>query len=247
MIVANMATYPPRRESMIRAARAIAPQVDRLTIVLNQYEAVPAELSELSNIVPVLPEQDRKDLAKFAPATEGAETVVLVDDDLVYPADYVAETQTRIAALPDRDVIAGYHGTIYLKPGPSLDPKWLLRWLRWKPGHAGRYKAMHNYWEAMARPRIVTQVGTGTAFLPGHLMPTFDDMAGSEFRVDIRLARLAQERGIPVVCLPRAAGWLGQVDFDETIYDSFTRTLPPDVAEEILQFAFDTKQAGDWL
>ena len=37
MIVANLATYPPRTSNLLQAITAIAPQVDRLNVVLTQY------------------------------------------------------------------------------------------------------------------------------------------------------------------------------------------------------------------
>jgi len=64
MITANLATYPPRREALEKVVAAISPQVDRLNVVLNEYDAVPAELQKYPNVVPLIPETDLKMLKR---------------------------------------------------------------------------------------------------------------------------------------------------------------------------------------
>jgi hypothetical protein len=86
VIVANLATYPARLHRLPAIVAALAPQVDLLNIVLNEYAQIPAELPSLSNVRPLLPDVDYKDVGKFYPTTHTDDMVFLVDDDLMCPA-----------------------------------------------------------------------------------------------------------------------------------------------------------------
>ena len=124
MIVANLATYPPRRRNLMRVVADIAPQVDRLNVILNQYDRVPEALSAFGNVVPLIPGEDTKDTGKFYPDVSGAQWVFMVDDDILYPADFIART-LRLARETGIDrFCAGYHGSLYLR---RPKPKYLLR------------------------------------------------------------------------------------------------------------------------
>ena len=61
--------------------------------------------------------------------------------------------------------------------------------------------------------------------------------------VDVRLARWCFDKGIDLVCLPRAAGWLTEERFDERIYD-FTRGNPERVVREVATYAFRNPRRG---
>ena len=67
MIIANLATYPPRRENLLPVVQAIAPQVDQLNVVLNQYDAELPELVDIPNVKQIIPHEDTKDVGKFYP------------------------------------------------------------------------------------------------------------------------------------------------------------------------------------
>ena len=243
MIVAQMASYPPRAASMLRAVAALAPQVDRLTLVLNEYAAPPPELAGFANVVPVLPERNLMDLGKFLPDPGGAEWVFLVDDDMIYPADYVAASLARMDALAGDRVVGGYHATIYRRPGPSFRPATTWRWLSggFDPR---RDRELIGFWKEAARARKVSQIGTGTAVVPARLMPPFAFMEGSERAVDIRFARWCHGEGITLAALPRPTRWLGETAHEESIYAAFTRSMPERKRAEIAAFAFAIEDPG---
>lgn len=94
----------------------ISPQVDRLNVVLNQYQTVPVELARYPNVVPVIPEDDLKDTGKFYPDVREAKYVMLIDDDIFYPPDYVSKTVSRFETLPLQKCMGGYHGSLYFRP-----------------------------------------------------------------------------------------------------------------------------------
>lgn len=244
MIIANLATYPPRRESLENVVATISPQVDRLNIVLNQYDAVPVELERFPNVVPVIPKEDLKDVGKFQPDARDADYVFLIDDDIAYPPDYVAGSIRRLEAVGLENCMGGYHGSLYLR----LRLRQLLR----SPGLLFTYKkqiadfrsAGFGFFNALNEATVVDQIGTGTAILRGKDMPTFEYMRTSQRFVDVRLARWCFERGITPVCLPRSRDWIRVIDVDESIYNSFTTRHPSHVNAEILVYAYKVKFRG---
>ena len=244
MIVANLATYPPRRENLENVVATISPQVDRLNIVLNQYDAVPPELGRYPNVFACIPDEDLKDVGKFQPDVRDAEYVFLIDDDIVYPPDYVAGSIQHLEALGLGNCMGGYHGSLYVKP--SL--RQLLRspelLLTYKNRVADFRSYGFGFFNALNEATVVDQIGTGTAILRGKDMPTFEYMRTSQRFVDVRLARWCFERGITPVCLPRVAHWLGALSNEESIYGSFTTSHPAHVNAEILYYAFKVKFRG---
>src|SRR5215813_913034 len=113
MIVANMATYPPRASYLPLVASRIAPQVSRLNLVLNGFEEVPSALSSIPNLVPILPDRDYKDLGKFVGLADPEDIVILCDDDIVYPDNYVDIMSRHLELFGDMEAIVGIHGIIY--------------------------------------------------------------------------------------------------------------------------------------
>src|SRR6056297_1875239 len=227
MIVANLATYPPRRSNLLPVVEAIAGQVDRLNVVLNQYDGPLAEFERFETVRQILPETDTKDVGKFYPDVTGADLVLMIDDDLVYPPDYVARTRAAFEALGEGRYLGGYHASLYDRPGFTLWPPGLLRWARYSDGRIADHRKPFRFYEALDRPVIVDQVATNAAILRAADMPPYAYMKDSAKFVDVRLARWCHENGIRPAALPKPAGWLGQVRFEESIFHDFTRRNPP--------------------
>lgn len=243
MIIANLATYPPRRALLDKVVSAISPQVDRLNIVLNQYNEVPRELLNYGNVVPHIPDEDLKDVGKFFPDTRRARLVFLLDDDIMYPPDYVEESIKRLDVINMPNCMGGYHASLYTKPGISYILKHPRLWLGWR-NRIADFRLPFNFNAALERATIVDQIGSGTAILRGEHMPPYGFMAGSQKFVDVRLARWCCERGITPICLPRKDKWLGQHEVEEAIYTNFTTQHPKHVSAEIMAFAFKGAQRG---
>ena len=245
MIVANLATYPARRDGLKAVIEAIAPQVDRLNLVLNQYEAPLPEFEGIANLNQIVPEEDTKDAGKFYPETTGADWVFLIDDDILYPADFVAKSIAAMRALPEGRWLGGYHASIYYRPRFSLSPKRLIGYLRYRRDRIADYRRPLRFYEALSQPVAVDQVATNAAVIAGADLPPYAYMRDSQKFVDVRLSRWCFEQGIRPVALPRQAGWLGEMRYEETIFHGFTRQNPPHVAEEIWSYAFKRPGLGD--
>lgn len=241
-IIANMATYPPRRASMIAAARTIAPQVTTLNIVLNEYSEKTEELKSVSNITQHLPPYDTKDTGKFLPDIDDADYVLLVDDDIDFPDDLV---ECMLAEQRDKGInsVIGYHGTIYRRPRFSRKPRKLLRWLRFRAERdILQYRKVLAFSQELEETTHVDQLGTGVVLLPARYYPAFDFMRDSAFFVDVRFAKWCFNKRLIQYAAKRPADWLKSIDHDDTIYQNFTLQSPLCVRREIMSYAF--KQPG---
>lgn len=246
MICANLATYPPRRSNLLRVVKSVSPQVDRLNVVLNQFSSPLRELQRFENVRQIIPDEDTKDAGKFYPDVSGADFVLLIDDDLIFPEDFVAQSVASLKALGP-GYMGGYHGSVYERPRPAFSLRALRRWLLYSAGRIADNRRILRFYEGLEHPVLVDQIATNTAIMRGCDLPPFEFMRDSQKFVDVRLARWCFEQGIRPVCLPRTSGWLGEVRFEETIYRGFTRRNPPHVAKEIWSYAFKIEGSGKEL
>ena len=247
MIQANLATYPARRSNLLAVVQAIASQVDVLNVVLNEYSDALAELSEFANVNQIIPEHDTKDAGKFYPSSSGADYVFLIDDDLIYPSDFVELSIARFEALGLDRVAAGYHCSIYYRPKFSLWPRKFREWYKFGEERIADFRKKDTYYSEVRFPRIVDQIATNSALLRGPDMPSYEFMADSQKFVDVRLARWLYMKNIECVSLPKDEKWLRGVHFDETIYRSFTQQNQSHVSAEIMTFAFQNARVGTVL
>ncbi len=246
MIVANLATYPARKNHLRQVVAAISPQVDRLNIVLNEYDAIPQYLSRYTNVHGIIPDHDTKDAGKFYPDTTGATYVVLIDDDIGYPSNFVSTLVESVQATGLARIFAGYHTSIYHRPPISGTVYALKRLVRFylSPNHIARFRTIHHFGKTLDQNIYVDQIGTGAAIITGADMPSYRHMRSSQKFVDVRIAKWCFERAIPRVSLNRISDWLTYYDVDESIFTTFTQQHPKHVATEIWSYAFKDERVG---
>ncbi len=136
MIIATMASLSTREKLLARTVASLLPQVDALCVYLNGYDRVPACLVHPKVAHAVLGKDagwrgaeaklwfwDRDEF-KAAPRWSPVDIALTVDDDIIYPPDYVARL---VAALKERPgSIACVHGSILMDPFVSyLDSRWI--------------------------------------------------------------------------------------------------------------------------
>src|SRR5690606_1026085 len=125
---------------------SIVDQVDRLYVYLNGYESVPAYLN--SDKITVYRSDDHGDIADngkfFGLRNHRSGVFFAMDDDLVYPQDYVARMIEALDSI-DHAGVVGVHGVFY----PSAPSSFLQR------------KLVH-YEAANPHLRPVSLLGTGT-------------------------------------------------------------------------------------
>ena len=103
MKIANIASRKARAKGLKTTIAAVAPQVDKLFVYLNDYNAVPKWFEEYENVIPILASWaigDIRDLGKFymLRVIDYPCLYLTVDDDILYPPDYVEVLTSQIIA-----------------------------------------------------------------------------------------------------------------------------------------------------
>lgn len=201
VIRAHMASFPPRAGIVMAAIDSLLPQVDRLCLCLNGHGAVPPALAGHDRIEVLIPPADLKDAGKFAFPVADDDVVFTVDDDIIYPPDYVARTLRGFDDVdPGRNVL-GYMGNAWVS----------------KPGSGNHGWRNYMFHKAAGQIFKVDVLGTGTACQLGRNLPALADIVTAAGFVDLRHARLHGRAGRRMWVLPRGDDYL-------------RRNLPEDLA-----------------
>jgi hypothetical protein len=112
-IYANMATIPKRIFHLETVVNSILHQVDVLNVYLNNFEEVPWFLNNPKiNVVRSQEHGDRGDAGKFFWSDKVSGNYFTIDDDILYPADYVQRLKESLDKRGKKCAI-GVHGEIY--------------------------------------------------------------------------------------------------------------------------------------
>ena len=202
-----IASFPPRLKQLKLAFGSLIDQVDLVFVYLNQYDEVPDFLNH-PRVVVKIGGEDLRDNGKFyfTPAVpEGY--CFTVDDDIVYPKDYVQGLIRKIE-LYGRKACVGLHGTVFAKPFVSY--------------FEGR-RVLH-FRQSLDRDHVVDQLGTGTlAFHTSLWRPSCEGYTETGM-VDAWVAVDARKRGIPLIAIERKKAWLAPIPVPES--------APPSLFEE---------------
>lgn len=194
-VTAFMANIPSRKEALQRVVDSILPQVDKLNIYLNYPKNEPSpNLKKDPKLTLVhAGENDLPDLGcngKFYKIEQTENGYIFtIDDDLLYPPDYVQNLCKKIEKY-NRQVVVGLHGGIL-------------------PKRVKNYSKERNLIHC-SRPLLkdipVNILGTGvSAFHKSTIKITLDDFK-SKKRGDMWFAIKAQKEKVPLVCVGREFG-----------------------------------------
>lgn len=198
MITASMSTIAWREPGLARAVASILPQVDRLNVFLQGYDATPTCL--YNRKVVVLRDTDAPESAALGASAkfhwhwhglldEGHH--IVVDDDIEYPPDYVARCVAKIDEHGRRPIV-GFHGMIYRRRLSSYF----------------RDRRVWPFDKRCQSDRFVHALGTGTtAYHTSAIRLTPYDFAEPN-SCDLFLGLAAQRQRVPMVCLARPHGYL---------------------------------------
>ena len=100
-VTANIATQPKRFESLLETLESIDGQFDEIRLYLNNFSYVPDELKKYTTYIG----DDLTDNGKFFWSNNEDEYYFTLDDDIIYPSDYVEKT---LPLIGDRIVTVSY-------------------------------------------------------------------------------------------------------------------------------------------
>lgn len=218
MKIANICTYPLREKTLPLVLESILPQVDHINICLNNYQVIPNILKNNSKISAIIPNKDYRDVGKFITHEFCKDDdIFYIDDDIIYPNDYVSRYLKIRKHFDALNPIIGLHGTIY----PDV--------------YNGdvRSRVVFSFTKSLAENRVVNQLGTGTIYCKGFQVPTLSFMEGSQKFVDVRFATHSLQHSWPMICVERENSWLREVETEETIFHTFTSQWPENVRKEV--------------
>lgn len=206
-----MATYPARHATLAPVIASLAPQVDRLFLYANDTTEGLPRLDAWPNVVVLdarLHEGNLSANGKIFPLRFLKDcTVFTVDDDFLYPPDYVSRYLAVLDAFDSRCCVTT-HGSIF----PER-PRWY-------------YERSHVFSavQALNAPQLVTLAGSGTfAFRQSELRLRPDDFL-AEVMVDLRLSLAAAEQGLPIWCVSRPKSWLRQIT-NEGLWEQYRKRI----------------------
>lgn len=216
MIIANMATFPGRADVLEASINRIIPQVDKLNLCLNEYKKIP-EYLKTPKINAFIPDDNYRDVGKFVcDDFQADDDVLYIDDDIIYPENYVVKMQEKRGSLALGDAIVGVHGVIY----PDV-----------YDGSVGS-RVVFAFKRKLLASRRVNQLGTGTILCKGYQAAPLSFMNGSQRYVDVRYARYCLNNKWPQFCVNREDGWMSEIEHEVSIFNEFTKKWPDEVIKE---------------
>lgn len=211
-VVACICSIPERAQSLPLVLNSLAPQVDSLHIYLDRYEFVPDFLSEYSNQSTIYLSKDHpglRDNGKFLPFAGLAQECYYftVDDDIIYPPDYVASMVSRIEYYGKQAVI-GVHGVL-IPEQPN--------------GYYTSYRKVHAFNKELQQDALVNNLGTGTVAFHSTLLKGLSiDAFPTSGMADLHFSVFCKNHDIPMISLARPNDWLLDLSAStESLYSEF--------------------------
>jgi FkbM family methyltransferase len=206
-ITANMATIPERVDVLPNVVKSIIDQVDELNVYLNGFTDLPKCL--LHYKIKVFWSQrengDLGDAGKFYRVGKTKGYFITIDDDLIYPRDYIQKTIAAIEAY-DRKAIISFHGRV-LKGVKILN--------YYSRSSLETYRCL-NY----VNGDHPVHIG-GTGVMGFHYSAIKLDISDFEIpnMADVWLAKKAQMQEIPIMVIGHESEWIkhAPIDLNKTI------------------------------
>jgi hypothetical protein len=194
-VIGSIATMPSRAGTFSMMIHSALSQVDRLFVFLDGFEEIPSELRNLPKChATLLPRQGNLHASSrfLAPHLFDADAiVVLFDDDILYPADYVARIRLALARYGDKAII-GFHGVIFMPPHHSY----------------ARNRYTFHFSSRLDNDSNVHELGSGTAaFLSSAFRPSPATWRHPHMD-DLYLAAEAVKANLKLIALKREANWI---------------------------------------
>ncbi|MGM0530941.1 MAG: hypothetical protein ACQER7_06275 [Bacteroidota bacterium] len=208
-VTAALATMPERQESLKHVISSIINQVDEIHVYLNNFTSIPIFLKH-EKIKVFLSDNEMNDLGdvgKFYTAESVSGYLFTIDDDIIYPPDYVSSLITEIEKHY-RQYVVGTHGRIFDRiPIHS-----------YYHGHTQGFSALNT----VPKDSFVHVIGTGAlAFHTDTIrvsLGAFETMN----MADIWFSKFAEENNVPRLVIKHQKGWLKdspKYDKDYSIYN----------------------------
>jgi len=195
-ITITVASIPQREAGLQTVVESLAPQCDKMYVCLNDYAYIPKFINQNPKLeyLHLVGKDTLSDHGKFYWNEHIHGYHFTVDDDILYPADYVQHTVDKIEEYQRRAVV-GYHGTNLL-----LRDRRLLTYTRVSVKRL-------RFGDTLLADRQVYMLGTGVmAYHTQTMRFPYDRLRYGG--TDEQIALYCQAFEIPMLCLAHQEGWL---------------------------------------
>ena len=202
-IQASLASVPSRVEHLRKVVESLLPQVDVVRVYLNGYKEVPKFLKR-KRVAVVLSQKhgDRGDAGKFFWCEKARGYQLTCDDDLIYPAGYVAHLISGIERFRRRAIV-GLHGICIDQPVQ-------------KSYYADR--RILSWRNTLERDTQVHLLGTGCLGYHADSLKVKRSDFEHPNMADVWLGLLCQRERVPMIAIAHQAQWLSHLGSPWTIY-----------------------------
>jgi len=198
----GMATYPGGFESLpVCVENLLNNQTRRLTSLTIHVngDIAPPELVEDDRLTVLFGVQDLTDIGKFNAVSTKEGYILTVDDDILYPPDYIERMIEEVDRYRRKQLI-GVHGS-HLPLGPPL-----TRWHQY-----ATFRRSTVFSREFPLNQTANIIGTGTlAFHTDHICIPWEDFDHGRM-VDLHLASWAQNNGVSMTLVSRRRNWLTEI------------------------------------
>jgi len=191
----GMACIPERVVNLRKSVPVLAAQCDRLHIHLNGAKAFPKEAwTALPSVTLSRSDKNLGDAEKLRALHCFEGWYLTVDDDILYPTDYVERLVSELESV-NRWGVSCVHGS-YFNARSTEERHFMDR------------RVMFGYQQARDKTTRVLIPGTGTACFHTSMFKPLRSLAEHMNMLDIYIASWAATEGLPIYCVPRKQDWL---------------------------------------
>ncbi|WP_445496946.1 hypothetical protein [Photorhabdus sp. SF281] len=191
--IASIASIPEREYNLQITINSIYSQLDELNVYLNGYEKIPQFLNR-DKIKVYMSSQfgDYGDASKFFPLKNKSGYLFTLDDDLIYPSNYIKKLVLKIEKYKRQQFIC-VHGNI-------IDRKSLLSYYKYKKGI--------HFSCSLDNDITVNVPGTGTLAYHSSLYSFSMESFQLKNMSDIWVAVIAKKTNIAIISVDRPDYWI---------------------------------------
>lgn len=208
MITLKIASIPARISQLAPTIENFLNKVNIIQVYLNNYKAIPSFLEhEKIHVFMSQDYGDLGDIGKFYQIEKVSGYLLTIDDDLIYPSNYVDCMINKIDAYQRKALIC-VHGNIL--PRHKLSSYYKDK------------KGLH-FERALIKDTLVDVPGTGTLGFHTEALKISQKIFLSINMSDIWLAVYAKRNNIPIISIERSKHWIVQARgeaFEKSIYQS---------------------------
>jgi hypothetical protein len=192
-IIISLASIEKRSNCLRQVVRSLINQCDKMNVYLNDYKKIPDFLNNKK--INVITRGDIGDIGKFYNIENENGIYLTVDDDIIYPSDYVYRMVEFLKSHKNK-IAAGVHGCIL-----NLNSM----------NNYYKDRNLTHYRHPLEKERVVHIIGTGTlAFHTSEIKIRLSDFEKKNM-ADVWFAILAHKQHIPMILITRSKMWLQDI------------------------------------